>query len=64
MYICDNNMCLVESSFRNLFSEKYEELQKEYIEAQWDNYERDSVIDKIYDTLIEIRRTEEVDEEE
>ena len=63
-YICDNNMSLVESSFRNLFSEKYEELQKEYIEAQWDNYERDSVIDKIYDTLTEIRRTEEVDEEE
>ena len=63
-YICDNNMCLVESSFRNLFSEKYEELQKEYIEAQWDNYERDSVIDKIYDTLTEISRTEEVDEEE
>ena len=57
-------MCLVESSFRNLFSEKYEELQKEYIEAQWDNYERDSIVDEIYDKIIEIREAEEVDEEE
>ena len=63
-YICNNNMSLIENSFNSLFSEKYEELQKEYIEAQWDNYERDSVIDKIYNTLAEIMETVEVDEEE
>ena len=63
-YICDNNMCLVESLFGNLFSEKYEELQKRYVEAEWDNYGRDSIVDEIYDKIIEIKEAAEADEEE
>ena len=57
-------MSLIENSFNSLFSEKYEELQKEYIEAQWDNYGRDNIIEKIENTLAEIMETVEVDEEE
>ena len=63
-YICNNNMSLIESSFNSLFSEKYEELQKRYVEAEWDNYVRDSIVDEIYDKIIEIREAAETDEEE
>ena len=63
-YICDNNMCLVESSFNSLFSEKYEELKKEYVENEWESWERDNIIEKIENTLAEIMETVEVDEEE
>ena len=63
-YICNNNMSLIENSFNSLFSEKYEELQKRYVEAEWDNYVRDSIVDEIYDKIIEIREAAETDEEE
>ena len=63
-YICNNNMSLIENSFNSLFSEKYEELQKRYVEAEWDNYVRDSIVDEIYDKIIEIKEAAEADEEE
>ena len=63
-YICDNNMCLVENSFNSLFSEKYEELKKEYVENEWESWEKDNIIEKIENTLVEIKEAAEADEEE
>ena len=63
-YICNNNMSLIENSFNSLFSEKYEELKKEYVENEWESWERDNIIEKIENTLAEIMETVEVDEEE
>lgn len=61
-YICDNDMCLIENVFSNLFPQKYEELQKDYIEAEWDYYKRDQLIEEIENTLDELIRYAEVDE--
>lgn len=61
-YICNNNMCLVENAFSGLFPKKYEELQKDYIEAEWDYYKRDQLIEEIENTLDELIRYAEVDE--
>lgn len=63
-YICNNNMSLIENSFNSLFSEKYEELKKEYVENEWESWGRDNIIEKIENTLAEIREAAEADEEE
>ena len=56
-------------AIKNLEMEKVidfvdEEVKEEYIEAQWDNYVRDSIVDEIYDKIIEIKEAAEADEEE
>ena len=53
-YILNNNMCLIENAFNSLYPEKYEQLQRNYIEAEWEAYKRDNVIDEIENSLSEL----------
>ena len=47
-------MCLIENAFNSLYPEKYEQLQRNYIEAEWEAYKRDNVIDEIENSLSEL----------
>ena len=58
-YACD-----VESTFSELYSEKYQKLFDEYIFDEWCYYKKDSLIDDIYSSLNEIENSLENELEE
>lgn len=53
--LCCEEMCVVEQIYQDNYKEKYDNLKEEYIEANWDYYFRDKLIENVENTLDEIK---------
>lgn len=51
-----DEICTVEEVYEEIYEEKYRDLEKEYIEGEWDYFFRDKLVDQIYDSLDEIKK--------
>ena len=50
------DICTVEQVYQEIYEEKYEDLEKEYIEGEWDYFFRDNLIERIENSLDEIKK--------